>query len=276
MLVMKITLITRPRRFGKTINLSMLEHFFNKKINGMPTKGLFNGLQIAKYPNIMDDQGKTSAIYISLKAIRGKNFDEAYGMIKEKISKLYTKHRYLIQSDKIYDDQKRRMQQYIDEEAGLAHYKTSLKYLSNLLYQFSGKKVYILLDEYDSPLNEAYINGYYSDMRRFMASLFDDAFKDNSFLNKAMITGIIKIAKSSLFSELNNVSVYTCLDSPLYSNYFGFTEEETNDYLDRSRTCPLKAHELKEMYNGYTLLMELLYIIHISIVNFASEYINTN
>ena len=271
----KVTLITRPRRFGKTINLSMLEYFFNREVGSYSTKGLFDGLKVAQYPNIMAYQGKTPAIFISFKEIKGKNFDESYELIKEKIGALYEKHLYLLDSDRIYDHQKRRIENFIDLKCGFAQYKTSLQYLSKLLYRYSGfTKTIILIDEYDSPLNNAYVNRFYEDMRSFMAALFSDALKGNTCLMKGMITGIIKIAKSSLFSELSNVSDYTCLDSPVYSSYFGFTEEELNEYLDKAG-LPANDHKLKNMYNGYNINGITLYN-PFSIVKFIHNSLKTN
>ena len=128
--------------------------------------------------------------------------------------------------------------------------------------------MYILLDEYDTPVHDAYVHGYYEELRSFLAAMFGKTFKGNNFLARALITGILKVAKSSLFSELNNVKVYTTL-SKRYAEYFGFTEEETDDLLDRA-SLPQKAHELKEMYNGYQIGKHTLYN-PFSIISFIDE-----
>ena len=269
-----ITLITRPRRFGKTINLSMLEHFFNKEVNGKPTKGLFDGLKISKLPNVMAYQGNTPAIFISFKEIKGDSFEEAYRRFKELIRKLFKKHKYLLDFDIMSSEDKIFYKSFLSKSAYKEEYETSLHFLSNLLHDVYGKNVYIFLDEYDTPLHNAYVNNYYEKMRSFIASMFNQTLKGNSFVEKALITGIIKIAKSSLFSELNNVGDYTCLDSPLYSEYFGFTEEETNEYLDKAG-LPAKAHQLKQMYNGYCINGTTLYNPY-SIVKFISRSLQTN
>ena len=270
----KITLITRPRRFGKTINLSMLEHFFNKEINGKPTKGLFDGLKVSTYPEIMAYQSNTPAIFISFKEIKGDSFEEAYSRFKELIRKLFEKHEYQLKNEIISPEQKIFYKSFISKTAYKEEHETSLHFLSNLLHDVYGKKIYIFIDEYDTPLHNAYINNYYEKMRSFIASMFNQALKGNGFVEKAIITGIIKIAKSSLFSELNNVGDYTCLDSPLYSDYFGFTEEETNEYLDKAG-LPSKAHQLKQMYNGYSINGTTLYNPY-SIVKFISRSLQTN
>ena len=157
----------------------------------------------------------------------------------------------------------------LNKTAMQAEYESSLQFLSRLLYEHTGKKVYILLDEYDTPINKAYVHECYEACRSFLAAMFGQAFKGNDFLESGLITGILKIAKASLFSELNNLKVYTMLDDARYTQYFGFTEAETDDLLDRAK-LPQKAHELKEMYNGYNLEGYTLYN-PFSIVSFISN-----
>jgi len=253
----EITLITRPRRFGKTINLSMLQHFFAKEVNGRPTKWLFDHLKINEYPEIMAYQGQFPVIFLTLKEVRGQTFEIAFSRVKEIMRALFQTHRYLL-DENLADEDRIFFEKILNKETTQGEYETAIQDLSRLLYQYTGKKAIILLDEYDTPLHDAYIQGYYEDMRSFMATVFNKTFKGNSFLHKALITGILKIAKSSLFSELNNVKDYTTLRSPRYAQYFGFTEEETNDYLDRA-DLPQRAHELKEMYNGYQIEEYTLY-----------------
>ena len=267
----EISLITRPRRFGKTINLSMLQHFFSKQVNGISTKGLFDGLEISNHLEVMAYQGKYPVIFLTLKAIRGEDFEEAFNRIKEVFRSLFETHDYLLESNKISEEQKVRIKEFIGQQATKSKYETSLLFLSNLLYRHTGKKALIFLDEYDTPLHAAFINNYYEKGRNFIASMFHNAFKGNDFLYKALITGILKIAKSSLFSELNNVEVYTTLSSPNYAQYFGFTEKETDGYLDRANLSQ-KAHDLKEMYNGYQIEEYTLYN-PFSIVSFIKNAI---
>ncbi len=264
----EIALITRPRRFGKTLSLSMMQHFFAKEVEGIPTKGLFEGLAISKHPEVMALQGQFPVIFLTLKEVRGKNFEEAYARTQEVIVLLFNQFKYLIdthidQYDKALIDRIR------SKKATQAEYEGSLQFLSRVLFQHTNQKVMLLLDEYDTPLHDAYTGGYYEEMRSLIATLFNKAFKGNDYLHKGLITGILKIVKSSLFSELNNVEVYSCFSSPLYADAFGFTPAETDDFLDRAG-LPQKAHELKEMYNGYQIEDQILYN-PFSIVSFTKN-----
>ncbi len=265
----KIALITRPRRFGKTLSLSMMQHFFAKEVEGIPTKGLFEGLAISKHPEVMALQGQFPVIFLTLKEVRGKNFEEAYARLKGMIATLFDQHQYLLASDKMEEHNKEMFRKILWEKATQAHYESSLRFLSHMLFQHTGKKVMLLLDEYDTPLHDAHVHGYYEEMRSLIATLFNKAFKGNDYLHKGLITGILKIVKSSLFSELNNVEVYSCFSSPLYADAFGFTPAETDDFLDRAG-LPQKAHELKEMYNGYQIEEYILYN-PFSIVSFTKN-----
>ncbi len=144
----KTTLITRPRRFGKTLTLSMVQHFLASEVNGLQTKGIFKGLKISQYLETMKKQGQYPVIFLTLKEAKGKNFEEIYGNIKTAITDLYHLHRYLQSSNKLYPDQKNKFQKILNEQADEKDYKTSLHFLSQLLYDHTGKKAYILLDEY--------------------------------------------------------------------------------------------------------------------------------
>lgn len=264
----KITLITRPRRFGKSLTLSMLQHFLASKVSGQPTKGLFDDLKISAHPKIMKKQGTSPVIFLTLKEVKGRSFEQLFERFQEVIKQLFQEHRYLLDTDLSAEDETI-FKKILNKEASRADYETALKNLSRLLYQHTGKKVYILLDEYDTPVHDAYVNGYYEDLRSFLAAMFGKTFKGNNFLARALITGILKVAKSSLLSELNNVEVYTMLDDARYSQYFGFTEAETDDLLDRAGLSQ-KAHQLKEMYNGYSLEGYTLYN-PFSIVSFTKN-----
>ena len=267
----EISLITRPRRFGKTINLSMLQHFFSKQVNGISTKGLFDGLEISNHSEVMSYQGKYPVIFLTLKEIRGKNFEEAFPIIKNVIRNLFESHRYLLKSEKIEENQKSLITKFLNKTSEFEDYKEALFILSKYLFLHYNQKVIILLDEYDTPLHDAFVSGYYEEMRSLISTMFNKTFKGNDFLYKALITGILKIAKSSLFSELNNVEVYTTLSSRKFANRFGFTEEETDDYFDRAGLSQ-KAHDLKEMYNGYQIEEYTLYN-PFSIVSFIDNAI---
>ena len=247
----KITLITRPRRFGKTLTLSMLQHFLAAEVNGKSTKGLFEGLNISKHPETMQYQGKHPVIFLTLKEAKGDNFEQLFERVGSIIKETFQSHRYLLDTQLAEEDYAT-FKKILNEEATQKDYESSLSLLSRLLEHHTGKNVYILLDEYDTPINDSYVNDYYEACRSFLAAMFAKTFKGNASLNRGLITGILKIAKASLFSGMNNLEVYTMLDDARYPHYFGFTEKETDDLLDRAG-LPQKAHELKEMYNGYTL-----------------------
>ena len=263
-----IALITRPRRFGKTLTLSMLQHFLAKEVDGISTKGLFDGLKISKHPEIMRYQGQYGVIFLTLKQVRGRDFEELFARLQEVIKDLFHVHRYLLDVNISAEDEVM-FEHILQQRATKTEYENALKNLSRLLYEHRGQKVCILLDEYDTPMQDAYVHGYYEACRDFFGAFLHSAFKGNNALDKALITGILKVAKSSLFSELNNVEVYTMLDDSCYPHYFGFTEEETDDLLDRSG-LPQRAHELKEMYNGYEIGKYTLYN-PFSMVSFIKE-----
>ena len=243
-----ISLVTRPRRFGKTMNLSMLEHFFAREVNGVKTEGLFDDLKIRHHPETMKYQGQYQAIFLTLKSVKGGNFEVFYEGMRRVIVDLFEQHKSYVLRHPLEEEQKRLYQSIIDQEASTTDYATSLRFLSGLLYKASGKQVYVFLDEYDTPIHDAYIKGYYEQCTSFMAKMFNNTFKGNPYLAKGMITGILKVAKASLFSDLNNVAVYSMLEDKRYNQYFGFTEEETDALLDKA-ALPTKAHTLKEFYD---------------------------
>lgn len=217
----------------------------------------------------MKKQGQYPVIFLTLKDAKGDNYQEILGEIKSTIRDVYRAHSYLLSSNKLLPDQKKDFQDILNKATKDEDYKYSLHALSQCIYQHTGKKVYILLDEYDTPINDAYVHGCYEACRKFLAGLFGKTFKDNHFLEKGLITGILKIAKASLFSGLNNLEVYTILDDARYTQYFGFTTAETDELLHRAG-LPQKAHQLKEMYNGYNLEGYTLYN-PFSIVSFISH-----
>ena len=264
-----ISLVTRPRRFGKTINLSMLEHFFAPEVNGIKTQGLFDGLNISKHPEAMKYQGQYQSIFITLKTVKGGNFDTFYAGIKQQIAKLFEQHEDYLFSHNIKEAHKKLYNNITDKKAAQEEYAGALLFLSELLYKASGKQVYLFVDEYDTPIHDAYIKGYYNECTAFLAKMFNTTFKGNPYLAKAMITGILKVGKASLFSDLNNVTVYSMLEDKRYNKHFGFTEEETDALLDKAG-LPTKAHKLKEMYNGYEVGGSTLYNPW-SIVNFIDN-----
>ncbi len=246
----EVIVITRPRRFGKTLNLSMLYYFLSATVYDKPTQGLFDGFNIAHCGgNYMEHQGKYPVVFITFKDIKQASFSSTLEKFNELIIKTYYQHHYLKNSDKLVEAQKRIFQVISEGKANQSQLENALQFLTECLSIHHNVKPWLLIDEYDSPIHAAYTNGYYDEMVSFMRGLFGSALKTNPYLHKAVITGILRIAKESLFSGLNNLKVYSTL-SKRYSEYFGFTETEVNDILVKSHLSE-KAEEIKAWYNGY-------------------------
>ena len=173
--------------FGKTLTLSMLQHFFAEEVSGQPTKGLFDGLKISNHPEVMRYQGQYPVIFLTLKEVRGKNFDEAFAMMKGVLSRLFLTHWYLLEANFMKGIQKRTFERIVNKEADEEEYKNALLSLSTLLYQHTEKKVIVLLDEYDTPLNAAY-DKYLDEITIFMKNLLSAALKTNNFLEKGVFS----------------------------------------------------------------------------------------
>ena len=241
-----VTLINRPRRFGKTLNMSMLEQFFSIKYAG---KGeVFEGLSIWNEESYRKIQGTYPVISMSFANIKERNYENARKKICLLISKLYAEHSYLLESDILYETDvryfKRVSEDMDDSDATLALYQ-----LSDYLYRYHGKKVIILLDEYDTPMQEAFVNGYWEELVGFTRSLFNATFKTNSYLERALMTGITRVSKESIFSDLNHLEVVTTT-SDKYATAFGFTETEVFVALEE---CGLanEKEEVKRWYDGF-------------------------
>ncbi|MBF0363706.1 MAG: AAA family ATPase [Oligoflexia bacterium] len=238
----EVSVITRPRRFGKTLNLSMLRYFFAAEVGGESTKGLFDKLKIANCGNningasYISHQGQYPVIYLTFKDVKETSYAKFLNELCKLIQDLFQEHRYLMKSDQLEIDEKNIIQKLLDGNIDEGDLKSSLKRLSKYLFKHHGQKVYILLDEYDTPIQAGYMHGYYDDMKVLMQGLLGAALKDNLSLNRAVVTGVIRIAKESFFSELNNVKIYSVMQSK-YSQYFGFTEEEVADLLQKIRNA---------------------------------------
>ncbi len=265
----KITVITRPRRFGKSLNLSMLEHFFAERVLGQPTAPLFEHLLIRRHPEVMRYQGQHPVIFLTLKTVQGNRFALFYERMSREIADLFSKHQKRLFDPGMSEADRMLYQAIVGCTAQQADYEKSLLFLCRLLYEATGQKVMVLLDEYDTPIHDAYIHDYYEACRSFIACLFNKTFKGNDYLEKAVITGILKVAQASLFSTLNNVAIYSMLQDDQYGAYFGFTEQETTRLLTQA-ALPPKAQTLKEMYNGYQVGGHILYN-PFSIVSFVSK-----
>lgn len=252
----KVLLFTRPRRFGKTLNLSTLKYFFS--CHEKKSAILFKGLNIEKAPErYWAHQGKYPVISLSLKDIKASNYEEAYRSICELIANLYDDYDYLLESDALSENSKQRFYRTLSKSSELEEIKTSLQVLCKWLFAHHGQKVLLLIDEYDTPIHAAYIKDYYEKMIEFMREFLGVTLKDNVYFYKAVITGILRISKENLFSGLNHIEVYSFL-SPKYAEYFGFTEIEVDDLFKRA-DLKHDLEQVKTWYNGYQVDGKTLY-----------------
>ena len=242
-----ITLITRPRRFGKTLNMNMLNCFFSRQYENRGD--LFKGLSIWTDQRYQRLQGSYPVIFISFADVKQNNYKDAIQKIKNIIVDAYRQHRYLNKEDCFTENEKQQMME-ITEKMDDVTAQDALKNLSSYLNLLYGKKVLIFLDEYDTPMQEAYINGYWDEFTGFMRGLFNATFKTNPYLERAVMTGITRVSKESVFSDLNNLTVITTT-SDQYANCFGFTEEEVFKSLDQFGMSD-KKQIVKQWYDGFS------------------------
>ena len=242
-----ITLITRPRRFGKTLNMNMLNCFFSRQYENRGD--LFKGLSIWTDQRYQRLQGSYPVIFISFADVKQNNYKDAIQKIKNIIVDAYRQHRYLNKEDCFTENEKQQMME-ITEKMDDVTAQDALKNLSSYLNLLYGKKVLIFLDEYDTPMQEAYINGYWDEFTGFMRGLFNATFKTNPYLERAVMTGITRVSKESVFSDLNNLTVITTT-SDQYADCFGFTEEEVFKSLDQFGMSD-KKQIVKQWYDGFS------------------------
>ena len=246
----RVTLITRPRRFGKTLNMSMLRYYFDCSIKD--TAKLFEGQKIMEQgEKYTSKQGAYPCIYLTLKDMSGMNFDEMMKRLKISIYDMYVEHRYLLKSNKIYDYEKDSIMEILREKADKDILINSVKRLSSYLYNHFNKKVIILIDEYDVPIQSAYINGYYDEAIEFLKSFYRLSFKDNQYMEKTVLTGVSRVAKESIFSGANNFDVFTILNEE-FSDDFGITNEEIDEVISDFKVEDDKE-EIKKWYDGYKI-----------------------
>ena len=242
-----VTLITRPRRFGKTLNMNMLERFLSVEYAGQGE--IFDGLSIWKDEKYRNLQGTYPVIFLSFAGIKSSSFDEAKKSLFYLIEKLYNRYEFLLKEDSLNEKEKDFIKNI---SANMDNYSaiSSLGTLSEFLCRYYGKKVIILLDEYDTPLQEAWVYGYWKEMVEFIRGLFNSTFKTNPYLERAVMTGITRVSKESIFSDLNNLEVVSTT-SEKYEDSFGFTEEEVWAALQE---CGLYENRLavKDWYDGFT------------------------
>ncbi len=250
----KVTLFMRPRRFGKTLNQFMIRRFFEDEITEKGEKVdngyLFDGLKIAACgEEIMQHRQQYPVIFLTLKSAKQPNFEEAYKKLCREIAGEFRRHQYLLDGKSLADDQKLLFQKIMTEQAGYGEYNDALKFLSECLFKYHGKKTITLIDEYDVPLENAYFRGFYDEMIDFIRSLFESALKTNPYLEKSVITGCLRISKESIFTGLNNLKIDSVLHTE-YGDSFGFTESEVEEmlaYYDLQTELP----EVKKWYDGY-------------------------
>ena len=264
-----VVLITRPRRWGKSSALSMLEHFLRKEVEGLPTAGLFVNLKIAKYledPNYKKYQGTHPVILVIFKDIKGDDFKFIETKIKDIISVLYKQYGYILQAlnsmdpifqyeaESLYKADVAQFERIVNKQQDLSETESSLKFLSKLLCVYHGKRVFILIDEYDNAINDAFDKSeVLKKLTDFFSNLFGACLKDNDAnLEKGLVTGILRVAKANIFSGLNNPTEETILDYK-FSEHYGFTENEVNDLLNKAGILAKDKQEIKVWYNGYMI-----------------------
>ena len=249
-----VTLFMRPRRFGKTLNQFMIRRFFeDERTRGgerIDNGYLFDGLKVtACGEEVLQHQQQYPVIFLSLKSAKQPNFEEAYKKICRALAEEFRRHQYLLEGNSLADDQKIMFQKIMAEQADYSAYNDALKFLSECLWQYHGKNTIILIDEYDVPLENAYLEGFYDRMIQFIRSLFESALKTNPYLEKSVITGCLRISKESIFTGLNNLETDSVLHTR-YADSFGFTEDEVKAmlaYYDLAAELP----EVKRWYDGY-------------------------
>lgn len=248
----QVTLITRPRRFGKTLNLSMLRYFFSAEVDGNPTKALFDNLAINKEVELCNKyQGKHPVVSFSFKDVKESTYSNAYASIFEIITETYDQHCYLTKSDQLSAEQKRNYQDVLNQTATKIKLKNSLKHLIQCLHAHYNTKVVVLIDEYDTSIQSGYLHGYYDEIIDFFRGFFGAGLKDNPYIFRGVLTGILRVSKENLFSGANNLVSYSMLDEQ-YSTYFGFTEPEVEHLLAQAKMTD-QLSEVKRWYNGYRM-----------------------
>ncbi len=275
----EVTIITRPRRWGKTTNLDMLAKFFAIEVDeaGNPIKvnrykDLFQNLRIGReYSHLVaEHQGKYPVIFFTFKNVKANKYKDIEANLVFEIKKLFKKFKYLVNSDKLDQDQKNDLNQYLNGKFGTEGIVRSLEFLSSLLKLHHGMNVYLFIDEYDALLNATYDTEEYENTLKLMRSILGNALKGNENLKKSVVTGITKIAKAGLFSDVNNIREYSILKSR-YAEYFGFTGDEVQTLLQQAKITDQKiVNAIKEYYNGYNIGGCIIYNPW-SIVNFLTD-----
>ena len=259
----KVNLFTRPRRFGKTLNMSMLKYFFDIEKKD-ENRRLFENLYIFK-SEYFEKQGNYPVISISFRTYGAQDWENGFKSVKETISNLYGEYKFLTEKmDEIETEKFNSVRRGIDS----ANWKSSLLNLSKYLYEYYGKKVVVLIDEYDQPIIDSYIKGYYEEAIDFFKSFYGIVLKDNEYLEMGVMTGILRVAKENIFSGLNNLKVYTILDNR-FTEYFGIMEAEVGQALE-DFNLEVEMEDMQRWYNGY-LFGDVRAYNPWSVINFLAE-----
>ena len=243
----KVGLFTRPRRFGKTLNMSIIQRFFEKTDES--NAYLFDRLKISEYPECMQYQGQSPVISISLKSMKQGSYKDAFHMFKVLIAREYDRHKVILKSGKISDSEKDLFHSILTQKAEDAFYLDSIKFLSDIIVKYYNKNVIILIDEYDVPLENAFHQGFYTDMVNLIRSVFESALKTNPSLDRAFLTGCLRVSKESIFTGLNNLQIFSIM-STKFDDSFGFTQEEINVMLECYDLTD-KSSDIAHWYDGY-------------------------
>jgi len=248
----KVTLIPRPRRFGKTLNMTMLKCFFeNEREESLSQKALFEGLAISQYDYCMKHQKQYPVIFLTFKEIKSSNWISCYDKLQQSIAAEFERHNYILQSDVLTLQQKKDFSCIVGRTASQAVFENSLKDLSLYLQKYYNSKVVILIDEYDSPIHAGFLSNYYDEIISFMRGLLCGGLKGNTNLSFGVLTGILRVARESIFSGMNNLDVHTLL-SPAYADKFGLIESEIVALL-QERKITYDLDKVRSWYNGYAV-----------------------
>ena len=246
----KVILVTRPRRFGKTLNMSMLKYYFD--IREENAKELFNGLKIMEKDEYYTSKlGYYPVIYLSLKDFNVISYEHMIGQMKTTMMNLFDEHKYILKEDKYIIGERKLFNRILDDNATDLDIINSLNILSKMLYKYYEKPVILLIDEYDVPLQTAYVKGYYDEAIDFLKSFYGATFKDNPYLEKTVLTGVSRIAKESIFSGMNNLDVFTIMDNE-FADDFGITSEEMKKVIS-DFNIEEDEEEIKKWYDGYKI-----------------------
>ena len=246
----RVILITRPRRFGKTLNMSMLRYYFDCDVKF--SKEIFEGLKIMEQDEKYTSKlGAYPCLYLTLKDVNDSNYEKMILGLKTAILDMYREHRYLLESDKIYEDEKAKIMDILYAREDEVALKNSIREISGYLYRYYNKPVMLFIDEYDVPIQSAYVEGYYEEAIKFLKTFYGTTFKDNPYLEKTVLTGVSRVAKESIFSGANNFKVFTVLDKE-FADDFVITNKKIEKVISDFEIQDNKE-EIKKWYDGYRI-----------------------